>query len=778
MKTDSLIQECELALLSNNKAQFSNLAEQLNQQSELSFRERYFRACFDDNYQTDFQALLDLSFNNLSTHQESELSVIQGRIVRAGLTGHPNLKQADVHFSTAFNLRNRSVFLDLAQTRLAKYQHDQAPNICIQELHHIKRHAKVASKSGYYSADYFIAMKANLLLARLHIKLARFELAIQTLNESATLLKALPSTLNRTHIDSDIRFLEEEIQTVSEQQTLAALAYEAEEQYFTSPQSLPTTLDLNAKTILHGYYQALNYNDQLKTEQSEEKSNVAVFWKNITTLTATKTSDTGLLCYTQALVYHFNPNEALAHLTQEKRWEKAEGLYLKAASLGINKAWKMLGLIYYYQENLSQAYDAFQMGAHAGNAECASRLYNHHLNDTIRQLLQEQKMGEAVNVLMEAKMLLENNQSHSSIAPLYNSICSRLNTNTVLPSLLSYNYFHEHYVAMLTTLEENNAFKKLKNKLSYLTNFSHLERNISLYNDLLENKNYEKAFECINAISQICNAILAIHFQKTFDQPWLETLANQVAYATYYVSDLAYQDQLKQKLSELRQTNLSEKLRFFTPKKNVISPLMKYKIEELDPQHRTWMSSELGNELFYQWLHTSDTGNFFEWLQENNINTDSITRIIYFSEKERTAFECKGINNTLCYCSTANTVLDGDYIFVISETGSVYLAKEQQHRSLTQEGVIHHTSFLSGARVRFAGQLTIESGQVTHLDNGSGHYQPEPDLIVRAIAKFTTLGVLAKQARVTTYGSDDDAMHSISIGEFTEQLSNKPTRSI
>ena len=64
------------------------------------------------------------------------------------------------------------------------------------------------------------------------------------------------------------------------------------------------------------------------------------------------------------------------------------------------------------------------------------------------------------------------------------------------------------------------------------------------------------------------------------------------------------------------------------------------------------------------------------------------------------------------------------FIFVQTEEGKMYVA--QGH-----PGKFHHSSFTQGKPVAMAGELSVEKGVIVGLSNGSGHYQPKTDSLVR-----------------------------------------------
>lgn len=87
--------------------------------------------------------------------------------------------------------------------------------------------------------------------------------------------------------------------------------------------------------------------------------------------------------------------------------------------------------------------------------------------------------------------------------------------------------------------------------------------------------------------------------------------------------------------------------------------------------------------------------------------------------------------------STANCTADADKdpgpqhgrglaAYVWSAEGELFVA---EHRG----NVFHHSSFVSGLKVRCAGMLRIENGMCTFLSNNSGHYKPRKDKLLNFV---------------------------------------------
>lgn len=66
---------------------------------------------------------------------------------------------------------------------------------------------------------------------------------------------------------------------------------------------------------------------------------------------------------------------------------------------------------------------------------------------------------------------------------------------------------------------------------------------------------------------------------------------------------------------------------------------------------------------------------------------------------------------------------EGKVILVMTSKGEVFASKFQER------GRFHHSSFLSGADVAFAGEAKFTNGRMTFISNLSGHYRPANEIV-------------------------------------------------
>ena len=96
--------------------------------------------------------------------------------------------------------------------------------------------------------------------------------------------------------------------------------------------------------------------------------------------------------------------------------------------------------------------------------------------------------------------------------------------------------------------------------------------------------------------------------------------------------------------------------------------------------------------------------------------------------------------------SALSTVFSGAGwgIFVESADGAFYSSSHALGR-------FHHSSFLSGAAVRSAGEWKVEAGRIRLISGKSGHYKPGVRELARLLRALQDRGALA-MARVIVYG--------------------------
>ncbi len=149
-----------------------------------------------------------------------------------------------------------------------------------------------------------------------------------------------------------------------------------------------------------------------------------------------------------------------------------------------------------------------------------------------------------------------------------------------------------------------------------------------------------------------------------------------------------------------------------------------YVLEYADPQHRA-ATNEL-KTLFEEWKSDKEDISFWDWLEKHAKGQD-LNRVDYLDDKERAAREVISVGGQLRWAQSNEEVHteknettkngQGWAAFVISPDDKLYVASHLPEK-------FHHSSFLSGAPVKGAGELVICKGQMRVFTPKSGHYKP------------------------------------------------------
>jgi hypothetical protein len=200
-------------------------------------------------------------------------------------------------------------------------------------------------------------------------------------------------------------------------------------------------------------------------------------------------------------------------------------------------------------------------------------------------------------------------------------------------------------------------------------------------------------------------------------------------------------------------------------------------MEREDFVHRDGYEDEqsLIHRAFEQWAQGNDQIPFFLWLENHEVcfaekkgtHMKFMTQVEYFDDRTRVNPEAKFrivtgpplmCGDEICdtdrigyvsggqkSVSPNNTWGDGVAAFVWSAQNELFLCNHLP-------GKFHHSSLLSGQRVKSAGMIRIQNGMIVELSNDSGHYKPRIDHIVRFIDYYRSAISYWCQVRFTTGG--------------------------
>lgn len=152
-----------------------------------------------------------------------------------------------------------------------------------------------------------------------------------------------------------------------------------------------------------------------------------------------------------------------------------------------------------------------------------------------------------------------------------------------------------------------------------------------------------------------------------------------------------------------------------------------YWLEVIDPSHRSGID-------FYKrvWEKEGNNTNFFMWL-ENNECFHNIPMIKMPSDI--TQYQVN-INDGLIIDHNGNpktTPNSREEIFIIDENENIY--------SCLSSTTIRHTSLSKGRPLLGIGSLKLEKGKIKYLENSSGHYLPEKEVLSNTIDIMRKKGI-------------------------------------
>jgi hypothetical protein len=118
---------------------------------------------------------------------------------------------------------------------------------------------------------------------------------------------------------------------------------------------------------------------------------------------------------------------------------------------------------------------------------------------------------------------------------------------------------------------------------------------------------------------------------------------------------------------------------------------------------------------------------------------DALLDTVYLDEAERAKYLISVGDDGLLrdadgnlFDTTHNT--SGMAIYVMDKDGNIYAGQEEDQ-------VFQHSSFFAGGEVAGAGQMKVEAGRLTYLDDRAGHYKLERSFTRNVISELLGRGV-------------------------------------
>lgn len=189
---------------------------------------------------------------------------------------------------------------------------------------------------------------------------------------------------------------------------------------------------------------------------------------------------------------------------------------------------------------------------------------------------------------------------------------------------------------------------------------------------------------------------------------------------------------------------------------------MKYEhelLEDLDPEKRVGHFSGLyGDGPYSKWKYyvekyPESTPDYFIWLEEQVYNPKlkllkkDLRHTFLSKDAKKVTFKEGMAYNRVFRANDSRHLMDGRYIYNISEDGDLYILPDTLHRkevgflqnprsqglltsqqkdndTLPGKG-LNHDNILEGANILCAGMVFFKNGKIDLIDTDSGHYKPK-----------------------------------------------------
>ncbi|MFK8103445.1 MAG: hypothetical protein AB8G15_13010 [Saprospiraceae bacterium] len=110
-------------------------------------------------------------------------------------------------------------------------------------------------------------------------------------------------------------------------------------------------------------------------------------------------------------------------------------------------------------------------------------------------------------------------------------------------------------------------------------------------------------------------------------------------------------------------------------------------------------------------------------------------------------------------------LVEGKVIYVFATNGQIYIRSEKHGIEARADGFTH-ANFLGGASVKTAGQMFVRGGQITRLDNESGHYKPHSSTLELILNKLISNNVNLNPILLVLIGAEEKVY---SAAEYVRQ---------
>lgn len=159
-----------------------------------------------------------------------------------------------------------------------------------------------------------------------------------------------------------------------------------------------------------------------------------------------------------------------------------------------------------------------------------------------------------------------------------------------------------------------------------------------------------------------------------------------------------------------------------------------------------------GPEDWSSWIQKAESQGEFQTKPMNpgHLERDKANHVVYYkadvSQSVRDTHKVR-IKNGLLYDSRRELITTDEsatewlgnkfehvYIYIMDKEGNFYIGRQVVNH-------FHHSSFFGGEPIAAAGQIRVRNGKLTYIDNQSGHYTPNQELLAQALVSLRRQGV-------------------------------------
>lgn len=148
------------------------------------------------------------------------------------------------------------------------------------------------------------------------------------------------------------------------------------------------------------------------------------------------------------------------------------------------------------------------------------------------------------------------------------------------------------------------------------------------------------------------------------------------------------------------------------------------------------------------WQRNEIAQSFFSWCDAVGLPTESLG---YCSDEQRKLLQIAIVNGKLF--DMENKLIDS-YTLYQGITNCVVALDESFYCDVSQYNNRHHSTFMEGKPVLFAGEIGVNQGEITMISLKSGHYQPTEKDLLNFLKVLEKQGILLENITLKSFNHD------------------------